>query len=175
MTDSILSQKQIQKQDKKSSLIDFSRMEKRFWHNVIKGDNLNDCWKWKANYISNGYPQINLNNFNYLAHQFSFFLHNGYWSKLFVLHSCDNYSCTNPLHLREGSQIENMQDMKNHHRQHKSTGEQNNNSKLTDEKVLQIKKLLAKGFFQKEIALMFNVGLATISAIKTGRNWKHLN
>lgn len=48
--------------------------------------------------------------------------------------------------------------------------------KLTEQQVREIKRLLAAGnLTQKEIATKFSVARSTITEIKSGRRWKHLN
>lgn len=54
-------------------------------------------------------------------------------------------------------------------------GERNKNSKLTVERVREIKKLLAQGYFtQKEIAEQFQISQAAVSSINAGRTWSHV-
>ena len=53
-------------------------------------------------------------------------------------------------------------------------GQDNNHSKLTNEDVIEIKKLLTGSTLQKEIATIFGVYPSTISAIKRGILWKHV-
>ncbi|AEW47209.1 putative endonuclease [Bacillus phage BCP78] len=56
----------------------------------------------------------------------------------------------------------------------KTKGERNGFSKLTEKDVIGIKKLLAKGKYQKEIASMYNVARSTITAINKGDTWSHI-
>ena len=53
-------------------------------------------------------------------------------------------------------------------------GSTNGSAKLNEKDVKNIKKLLAKGFFQREIAEKYNVTQTTISAISLGRVWQWL-
>ncbi len=54
-------------------------------------------------------------------------------------------------------------------------GEFNNNSKLTENQVLEIiVLLLSNEYTQKQIAEKFNVDVETIGAIKRKKNWKYL-
>ena len=53
-------------------------------------------------------------------------------------------------------------------------GERQGNSKLTNEKVFEIRKMLRLGFMNKEIAETFGVSRVAISNIKTGSRWSHL-
>jgi len=54
------------------------------------------------------------------------------------------------------------------------TGERVGTAKLTNEDVLQIKELLAKGFSQRKIAKMFKVAQCTITDINKKRTWQHI-
>jgi hypothetical protein len=47
-------------------------------------------------------------------------------------------------------------------------------AKLTDEKVREIRALLAHGVPGKDIATHYGIGQATVSAIKHGRTWTHV-
>lgn len=83
----------------------------RFWSKVtVKGPN--DCWPRKGGAVGAGYTTLRVNGKKILAHRFSFELHH---RKLVdgekVLHSCDNPPCVNPVHLRAGSQADNIIDM----------------------------------------------------------------
>ncbi len=57
----------------------------------------------------------------------------------------------------------------------KRRGENSPTHKLTEEQVIEIRKLLKEGkYYQWEIAEMYGVKEITISNINTGRNWKYL-
>ena len=54
-------------------------------------------------------------------------------------------------------------------------GEKNGFSKLTEFRVMQIKKMLANGkLTQKTLGSQFNVSRETISSIKNGRRWQEV-
>lgn len=74
--------------------------------------------------------------------------------------------------LRWDTRLGNMRDMVIHG--HSQRGERSPYSKLTDEKVIQIRILYANGHTQQEIATMFNTARATISIVVNGKSWKHL-
>ena len=53
-------------------------------------------------------------------------------------------------------------------------GSNNNFSKLNEQQVREIKKLLQNRVRQREIADLYNVTVRTIKAIKSGQNWSHI-
>lgn len=92
---------------------------------------------------------------------------------LWVLHRCDNPPCCNPDHLFLGSHITNMADMRTKERS--LIGSKNHRAKLTEVDALLIRRRLASGEFQISIAKSFGVSQATVSGIKAGTRWKHVN
>ena len=97
----------------------FNNPIESFWAKVVKGENENDCWSWTAQTTRFGYGRIRYKGKKVQAHQLSFFIHNGFWAKPMVLHSCDNPICCNPLHLRQGTAKENAKDMLERHPNYK--------------------------------------------------------
>ena len=58
----------------------------------------------------------------------------------------------------------------------KAVGTKNYKRKLKPEQVVEIKRLLTTGnLTHKEITIKFGVARSTITEIKSGRRWKHLN
>lgn len=81
-----------------------------FWSKVdVRGED--ECWCWIAGTQSKGYGSFWISGKSYNAHRVSFMIANGYMPTLLVLHSCDVRRCVNPKHLREGTQLDNVQDM----------------------------------------------------------------
>lgn len=56
----------------------------------------------------------------------------------------------------------------------KTFGEKHGYSKLTEKDVIEIKEMLLKGEFQKEIAKKFNVSRTNITSINNGHTWSHI-
>lgn len=143
----------------------------RFWHYVDK-QGPDACWLWLGGVIGNtGYGGFTLQNPKRKrgAHRVAFALHTGKWPQGMVLHSCDTKLCCNPSHLREGSHRDNMDDLKVSGLA--SRGEQNAKSKLTKDQVKEIRK---SSETNASLARQLGVSPATISHIRTGRNWSWL-
>ena len=144
----------------------------RFWGNVSKPDGEDGCWLWKGTLFDTGYGSVSIDGESCLTHRVSYEQVNGKIPEgMMVLHSCHNRNCINPDHLRVGTHDDNMRDMTDADRQAK--GEMDGNSKLVEEEVQEIKRLLSTGqFTHKQIARMFGVARPTITDIRSGRTWK---
>jgi hypothetical protein len=86
-----------------------------------------------------------------------------------ALHSCDNPSCFNPVHLRWGTQQNNTEDAVSRLRHHH--GETHRNAKLTEENV---RAILIDARSHAAIARDYNVQREAVSKIKQGKRWKHI-
>lgn len=149
---------------------------KRFWSKTKLEPN--GCIVYTEYRDKDGYGQFTIrHNEPILAHRFAFFLKHGYLPKgdNKVLHTCDNPPCVNWEHLYEGTHTQNMLDMLARHREAHLIGEAHYNAKLNNEKVIEIKKLIAQGVKGVEIARRFNVRPPTITLIKQGKQWGHVN
>lgn len=94
-----------------------------------------------------------------------------------VLHRCDNPPCCNPDHLFLGTHLDNMRDRDAKGRckiGRRARGEAHCHSKLTESGVVEIRKRIAKGDSNKEIAADFGVSGPLIRCIKLGKIWKHV-
>jgi hypothetical protein len=117
----------------------------------------------------------------YKAHRIAFFLGDGRLrTSMLVLHSCDNRSCCNPRHLRQGTPKQNSQDSVKRGRNARLRGERNGKAKLTRRQVKSIRKMLrdvAAGrlrIYQYRIAERHGVSAATVSYLKNGGRWDHV-
>lgn len=145
-------------------------ISERFFEKVEKGENENDCWKWNGLILSNGYGQITINYKKLSAHRLSFEVHHNYKPKDFVLHSCDNPPCCNPIHLREGTQLENMQDKTLRDRQPKFWRRGRTNLILSQ--VEEIRTAISNGEKTSLIAKRFEVSVGCVGSIRRGTSWK---
>lgn len=86
------------------------------------------CIEWTSHIDACGYGRIAPRNGEVLAHRVSFEAHNGPIPHgLHVLHSCDNRKCINPLHLRAGTNLDNIKDRLERGRSFSARGESNPN------------------------------------------------
>ncbi len=83
-------------------------------------------------------------------------------------HECDHINSN-----KQDNTLINLQYLtRAENRSHK--GSAHGMAKLSEKLVKAIKKLVAKGFTQKDIADLYEVSASTISSIITGRTWTHV-
>jgi len=150
--------------------------EELFWSRV---ETQEGCWGWTGATQRGGYGCLGVvkdgKQTTIGAHRFSYELHFGSIPDgLFVLHSCDNPACTNPEHLRVGTNAENMADMRSKGRERSFVGEQNPSAKLTPAKVQEIRERYARGQSGEEIAAAYGVDYSLIRMVVTGKIWAHV-
>lgn len=156
-------------------------IEKRFWSKVKKTDG---CWLWTASKLKTGYGKISPRQRDiwWLAHRVSWMLHFGPLSSdILVCHHCDNPSCVRPEHLFLGTNTDNWVDSASKGRAGFGIcrGEDNPLSKLTEEKVKQIRKYLHPGVrgITKLIgieAIRLRLSEGCISKVIYRSTWKHV-
>lgn len=110
------------------------------------------------------------------AHRYSYRTHiSEIPDGLQVLHACDTPLCVNPAHLFLGTSHQNKLDCvaKDRH----ARGERHGESKLTDEKVREIRSMYkrgVRGFGAMALAKRFGVSKPVIVGIISGTGWKHV-
>lgn len=148
----------------------------RFWKYVDRRGP-NECWEWFGARVK-GYGQLKLGNSRRKrgAHVIAYETHKGPAEGLFVCHTCDNPPCCNPAHLWLGTNTENQRDSVDKGRRPivDRSGEKNARAVLTEENVIAIRRLIASGHYNTEIARTFGVTHSMISTIRLGKSWKHL-
>lgn len=144
----------------------------RFWSHVDKRGP-DECWPWTSS-TWHGYGRCTVQGQSLKPHRVAFYLANGHWPTPSTLHSCDNPACCNPNHLAEGTQQDNINDMRRRGRERKARGERASKAKLTAHDVQIIRVLAGVGLTRKEIAERYNVSNVAISYIVLRRNWKHV-
>jgi hypothetical protein len=149
-----------------------------FWAKVRIGAP-DECWLWMGAKNKWGYGRLHQpgSKTDILAHRLALKLSGrAVPSDLNVLHSCDNPPCCNPHHLRVGTQKENGQDraLRKPWSWRMTTGEHNGRCKLTPDQVIEIRRQVAAGIPQPEIAELFGVSRESVNAIHLRVNWRHL-
>ncbi len=149
---------------------------KRFWDKVdIRGPD--ECWEWQGGISSSGYGNFQHASKQYGAHRFSYELNFGQIPDgMHVCHTCDNRRCVNPSHLWAGTHRDNMDDRCAKGRTvGQRPGEGSTVSKLTNEQVLEIRAIYARGGrTQASVAQQFGVDTSLISLIVNRKRWGHL-
>lgn len=132
----------------------------RFWR-MVSREKPQECWPWKGPIIRKGYGIFWLPNKKHrIAHIMAWELTYGPMPQGFQgNHTCDNPPCCNPAHVYPGTHVENMEDTM-YAAQHSGRKRQ-----LTDEHIAAIKALIGQKP-QKDIATLFGISPATVSAIK---------
>jgi len=133
------------------------------------------CWVWTGSLNLGGYGKTKVNGKTALAHRVSWNIHFGSIPQgAEVLHKCDRRNCVNPEHLFLGDARINCADRVAKNRNNFAHGSQLPQSRLTEYKVSQIRKLLQQGVVQTEIAREFNTSQKNISKIALYKTWKHV-
>ena len=144
-------------------------LEDRFWKYVNKTDS---CWLWTGS--ANIYGDIfKIGVGKMLAHRASWEIHFGEIpDDIKVLHKCDVPLCVNPEHLFLGTTLDNIADKVSKGRQPR--GENFSVSKLTNQKVLDIRKSHEDGLSYSQIMKLFGIPKTTVGNIIHRRTWKHV-
>ena len=145
--------------------------EERFWLRASTPSSI--CWEWQGYIGSRGYGYIKRNYKTLLAHRVSYELYNKVelTSDQCVCHRCDNPKCVNPGHLFIGSHADNAADRNRKGREAHPTGIKHPMAKLAEADVLAIRSSSLKG---KTLAEIYGVTPSTISRIKAGKGWPHV-
>ncbi|EIB9142686.1 HNH endonuclease [Salmonella enterica] len=131
-----------------------------------------ECHIWMAGKSCRGYGRISVNGKVVKAHRLSYEFRKGIIPEgKVVIHLCDNPSCVNPDHLAVGTVSDNNADMRHKGRAKYQTGEQNGNSKLTNDKIFDIRRDIRSN---RIIAKEYNISHTHVGLIKNKKIWKHL-
>ena len=115
------------------------------------------CWPFLGSTMGAGYGQMPSNKISRLAHRWIYtHLIGPIPSGIVVMHICDNRLCCNPLHLKLGTQQDNLKDMNNKKRHGVHP------KKCTSEKLQTILKFKNNGLTVPEIAKQIGYNKRTI-------------
>lgn len=131
------------------------------------------CWLWNGDILDSGYALFYNGAKQVSAHRFSYETYRGQIPKgLCVLHKCDVRHCVRPDHLFLGTHKDNGQDMALKGRSLR--GVRNNNSKLTEATVLEIRKEFAAGKSLNQVSRERGLNLKSVQSLRRGLSWKHV-
>tara|TARA_R110000868_G_scaffold123_6_gene1313 strand:- start:5 stop:613 length:609 start_codon:yes stop_codon:yes gene_type:complete len=172
-------------------------IEHRFWKRVTRSDE-SSCWLWNGYTNHGGYGWASIGGIAQLTHRYAYSTQNPEIPKgLCVLHKCDNPPCCNPAHLFLGTNQDNVTDRDTKGRQCKGEARSAANkkgdehwsrmrpemvtrgaavggSKLTEEAVIEIRRLRAEGEKLKAIAILYGVTVPTVSMVVRRVTWGHV-
>src|SRR5690349_8818159 len=135
-----------------------------------------ECWPWTRGRDKDGYGEISMggSSKHRRAHVVAWELANnrvvpdGHC----VLHTCDNPPCVNPGHLFLGTNLDNIWDRNNKERQ--ARGEKSSRAKLTEHKVLCIRRAYKRGESISVLAAEYGVTYNAIRSIIKRKTWTHI-
>ncbi|QGF19778.1 hypothetical protein MA1A_gp20 [Pectobacterium phage MA1A] len=122
-------------------------------------DSETGCWNFKGCKTPDGYGRMRVKGVHWMAHRYALSesLGRPIGDGMVVMHLCDNPSCVNPEHLKEGTQRENMEDCitKGRGGNRGSDGVRKPKVDPSLERVNKILKAKARGWSTKTIAEFF--------------------
>jgi len=144
--------------------------EQAFLACVTKTD---DCWVWTRAKTAAGYGIFTRNSKAFYAHHQAWSLWKTPNLPAVIRHKCRNRHCVNPDHLEGGTQKENMKDRERDKTDNK--GERHGNHTLTEENVIEMRRLRREGARVDELQARYNLGThsAVLYAL-TGETWSHV-
>lgn len=130
-------------------------------------DPLSGCFNWRFGKSDFGYGRLFYKGKDSKAHRVAYELcAESFDETLQVLHSCDNPACCNPAHLFQGTQKDNMLDMRCKGRQAKVR------YGMSLEKAKKIRQEYADGSSQTALASKYHMAKSTIHNIVHNVTWK---
>lgn len=145
------------------------RVKDKLKANIVKHGG---CWLWRSAIGKDRYATFCVDGVTYIAHRISWEIYNSKkipYGKL-VLHSCDRKACINPKHLRVGNYQDNTNDAIK--RRRLPYGERNKNSKLTTNKVIEIRRKRKAGASVYQLSMEYGVTSPTIYNVIYKCTWK---
>lgn len=141
------------------------------------------CWVWQRAQTGNGWRERKGYGYfrlrgegrgGFTAHRVVFYLTHGRWPNE-TRHTCDNKPCCNPEHLLDGTKSDNMRDAVERGLIRRVRGERAPSSRLTELKVLEIRRRYAGGGCTfRSLASDYGVGATTVRAVVARRTWTHI-
>lgn len=136
------------------------------------------CWEWLGHLNEFGYGtccrKVNGQKL-WLVHRWSWTIRNHKIpERMSVLHRCDNPACVNPDHLWLGTMQENTLDMVRKGRANRSRGVNNARHKVSENDVVEIRRLSSIGISRRAVARIFGITHASVKNISLRITWRHV-
>jgi hypothetical protein len=133
------------------------------------------CWLWKGGTFDDwGYGIWPKKGWPKRTHRMSWQIHFGpIPNDMKVLHCCDNPPCVRPDHLFLGTDKDNHDDMVSKGRRKEQRGSQHGLSKLTEDRVRELRTLRSQGLSYRALGRIFSIDASTAHAAVNG-GWKHV-
>ena len=147
--------------------------EERFWKFVERGDG---CWLWTGG-TQGAYGAFWDGRKHVGAHVFAWRLAHDMQEVpegQYVLHDCDTPLCVRvgEGHVYGGTPAQNMLDKVQRGRCPR--GSSHGKSKVTEEAVIKIREMSARGMTQKQIGEVFGIAQGTVGQIVRRKTWTHV-
>lgn len=148
----------------------------RFLIHARPGARPSDCIEWGGALNSNGYGTFRVDGKQIAAHRYLFVLNGGILTKdkPWVLHSCDNSRCVNPMHLRAGDLKDNVADFLERGNPASEKGESSSRHKLTELDVMEMRYGYMAGFSISSFSIKHEISYQSARDAIRGKNWSHL-
>lgn len=146
----------------------------RYGEKVATGG-LDECWPWTAFRNPCGYGMFTVQRGETrLAHRWAYEEFVGPIPPgMCVCHTCDFPACQNPRHWFLGTPGDNSRDKvaKGRQRAGGLPGASNSGAKLTEDQVVEIRRLRVAGWTQDALAARFSISQTQVGRIVRGERW----
>lgn len=132
------------------------------------------CIEWQMSRSRDGYGQARYHGKQQGTHRIAYMIYHSTTLKSneYICHTCDNRKCINVHHLFLGDALANNLDTIKKHRQVFHYGEDHKDAKLTNEKVLEMRKRNSRGESIRSLSREFGVAFETAREAIHGKTWK---
>lgn len=140
------------------------------------------CWEWQGNRMRRSDGSLSYGRFfpggrgiYVLAHRAAFMLAHEKEPEGVVRHTCDNVGCVRHHHLLDGTQAQNLADMRERGRAYFNRfecGTAHPNAKIDEATVAEILRLRSSGLSLAKIGIVVGLHASTVHDVVTGKTWK---
>lgn len=123
------------------------------------------CWL-----LDTPYPRVSVDGNGIQLSRLLFRYLHGYLPEV-VRHTCDDPRCVNPRHLKGGTQSDNIRDRDERGRT--ARGKRHGKSKLTEDDVVEMRRLRDQGWTLERLGEKFGVTKTNVSFIVRRITWTH--